>query len=301
MRNQLLSVLVLLLAVAGSEVARADLTILGTFNPSNAGGLCGLGFDPTSDEVWVYDCSGADVQRYSTAGVFQSAVTRPGEAADDVDVEMAPKDLVLNATPVPAGTLLFVNGESGVAEIYATDKVSGAVVASLSTGFGVSHVVGGAYHRRRDTFFLVQDRVPSAANANRIAEVNRATGAVLNSVAIGTSFDVNFGDLEVCNTTGNLLVVSSIESRIAEYSPVGAFVAYHALPVGVSALSGIGIEDATGDLWVANTTGNVWRLGGGPCSPVAEVPALPGLAPAVLAALLLASAALASRRWVAAR
>ena len=277
-------------AVAGSQGSRADLAILGSFNPSNAAGLCGLGFDPTTDEVWVYGCSAADVQRYSAAGVFQSAVARPGESADDVDVEMAPKGLSLNATALPAGSLLFINGESGVADLYAVNKVSGATAATLNTAFGVSHVVGGAYHRRRDTFFLVQDRVPGGVNGNRIAEIDPATGSVLNSFQISASFDVNFGDLEVCNTTGNLLVVSSVESRIAEYSPVGALVAYHALPTGVTLLSGIGVDDATGDLWVANTTGNVWRLGGGPCVPLPEVPALPGLAPIALVSLLLGCA-----------
>ena len=52
-----------------------------------------------------------------------------------------------------------------------------------------------------------------------------------------------FRDLEVCNATGNLIAVSSNETRIAEYTPTGTFVQYFPLPGGVSSLAGIGIDD----------------------------------------------------------
>jgi hypothetical protein len=48
----------------------------------------------------------------------------------------------------------------------------------------VSHIVGGAYHPERNTFFLVQDRVPGSADENRIAEINSQTGAVINTVQV---------------------------------------------------------------------------------------------------------------------
>jgi hypothetical protein len=262
--------------VVVADAARAQLAVLDSWNPAQAADLCGLGFDPAARHVWVYGCSAADVQRYSTSGVFQNAVPRPGESANDVDVELAPEPLTLaGTTDLPKGALLFVNGETAVAEIYAVDKTSGAVLAALGTAFGGSHVVGGAYHRERDTFFLVQDRVPGAATGNRIAEVDRASGAVLSSFAIGTTFDVNFGDVEVCAGTGNLLVASSFEARLAEYTPAGAFVAYHALPAGVTSLAGIGLDDAAGEVWAAGTGGTVWRLGGGGCPAVPDVPVFP--------------------------
>ena len=44
----------------------------------------------------------------------------------------------------PAGTLLVINGETGAADIYAVDKTTGAVLATLSTSFGVSHVAQAA-------------------------------------------------------------------------------------------------------------------------------------------------------------
>ena len=68
----------------------------------------------------------------------------------------------------------------------------------------------------------------------RSATVDPDSGAVLNEFAIGSLFDVNFGDLDVCPATGHLFVVSSIESRIAELTPTGSLVGYHDLPSGVS-------------------------------------------------------------------
>ncbi len=276
--------------IGAADLARAALTASTPFNPANTGSLCSIGFDPATQDVWVYGCSAADVQHYTAAGAFLSAVTRPGESANDVDVELTPRPLTLGPTPVPSDSLLFINGETGPAEIYAVDKATGSVLATLSTAFGVSHVVGGAYHPIRKTFFLVQDQVPVAADRNRIAEIDPATGGVLNSFQISATFAVNFGDLEVCAATGNLLVASSDESRLAEYTPGGLFVQYHDLPAGVTSLSGIGIDDATGDLWVAGTGGNVWRLQGDACDPAPDVPALPGIAPLLLGTLLLVCA-----------
>lgn len=276
---------VLVLVLGASDSARASLTASTTFNPGSAGSLCGIGSDPTGD-VWVYACSGADLQRYSPAGTFVSSVARPGESANDVDVELTPKQLTLGATSVPGGSLLFVNGETGVAEIYAVDRFAGTVVATLATAFGVSHVVGGAYHPGRKTLFLVQDLVPGAADENRIAEINTVTGAVVNTFQITATFAVNFGDVDVCASTGNLLVASSNETRLAEYAPTGTFVQYHDLPASVASLSGIGIEDETGDIWVSGTGGEVWRLEGSACPPAPEIPALPTNALLALGALL---------------
>jgi hypothetical protein len=64
----------------------------------------------------------------------------------------------------------------------------------------------------------------------------------------------------------------------------------------VTSLAGVGIDESTGDIWVASSAsgGDVWRLSGGPCA-VTPVPALSGHAPLVLVGLLVA-AGLASPR-----
>jgi len=65
----------------------------------------------------------------------------------------------------------------------------------------------------------------------------------------------------VSAATGNLLVVSSIENRIAEFTPGISLVRYLPLPASVTSLSGIGVDDTTGHLWVTSTNSTVWRLG----------------------------------------
>jgi hypothetical protein len=137
----------------------------------------------------------------------------------------------------------------------------------LTTVFGNSHVVGGAFHPQRGTIFLVQDRVAGAVDGNRIAEIDPETGAVVATFQTTPAFVVNYGDLDVCPSTGHLLVVSSDEATIAEFTPAGTLIAEHPLPDGVTALSGIGIDDSTGDAWVSDTSGIVRRIVGLPCGP----------------------------------
>ena len=261
MKRTLLSIMIVASVMAAARETQPDLRVLGQFN-SGLGLLVSSGFDSTSDHVWVYGGSDRDLRSYTGTGGLLSSIEAPGENANDVDIDFAPEALTIGSTAVPAGSLLFINGETGAADIYAVDKTTGAIIATLNTAFGVSHVVGGAYHPGRKTFFLVQDNQPGAAQANRIAEIDPRTGRVLNTFQITSPFSVYYGDLEVSAATGNLFVVSSSESRVAEFTPAGAFVRYWALPSGVRSLSGIGFDDARGEAWVSGTDGTVWRLGG---------------------------------------
>jgi hypothetical protein len=237
--------------------AQAELVVMAEYDaPVNA---VGLGFDSKRTRVWLYGSFAAQLNGYDAGGALPTIV-RPGESANDADVEIAPKNLVLGSTNVPSGAVLFINGESGSAEIYAIDRVSGSVIATLATAFGASHVVGGAYHPARNTFFLVQDKVPGGANANVIAEVDPASGAVLNSFQIASQFSVNYGDIDVVRASGNLIVVSSDESRIAEFTPTGTLVRYLPLPAGVGSLSGIGYDDSRSQFWVTSTSGTIWQM-----------------------------------------
>jgi outer membrane protein assembly factor BamB len=211
--------------------------------------------------IWVYGGGERDLHSYTDSGTFLASYEAPGENANDVDLEVAAESLVVAGVVVPAGTLLFVNGETGPAEIYALDATTGTVLATLSTAFGVGHVVGGGYHPGRRTFFLVQDNQPPAPQANLVAEIDLSSGQVLNTFSLAGTFSVYYGDLEVCAATGNLLIVSSSEPHMAEFSAAGRLVRYRQLPQGVTSLSGIGIDDGRREAWVSSTGGTVWRLG----------------------------------------
>lgn len=246
----------------GTSGALADLTVLNQFSTS---GSVGLGFDHSTGDVWTYPDSAAVLRHYSPAGVLLGTVPRPGEAANDADVEVTVGALTLAGVALPDATLLFINGETNAAEVYAIDKVTGAVLATLNTSFGVSHVVGGAHHPQRGTLFLVQDAVPSGTvNDNVVAEIDAATGAVIQSWYTTTGapgFTINFADIEVA-ANGNILVVSSDESSVAEFTPTGSLVTLRTLPAGVSSLAGIGVNPSTCEWWVIETGGQVTRMGG---------------------------------------
>jgi hypothetical protein len=261
---------ILTVALVCCVAARAEaIEVLTQFDPSAAGSLCAIGVDQTTGDVWLYECSGSELLRYSSAGAFQTSFSSPGEVANDVDLDFSLGGMNLNGSFLPAGTLLFVNGETDTADVYAVNTTTGAVIDTLETEFGVSHVVGGAYHPGRDTFFLVQDRVPGAADENRIAEVDPVTGVVVNTFQIGALFDVNYGDIDICPSSGNLFVVSSREDSIGEFTPEGSLVAYHDLPSGVSGLTGIAIGGGNDAVWVSSF-GSVTSLGDFPCPMFAD-------------------------------
>jgi hypothetical protein len=243
----------------------AQIVNLETFTPSDSGALCSIARDPETGNIWVYPCFGSDVLAYSASGEAVGSVPRPGESANDVDLAFTPEEVVIADSTVPANTLFFVNGETGVAEIYALDKTTGVVVDTLVAGFGNSHTVGGAYHAERNTFFLVQDNVPAAALRNRIAEIDPITGDTLQTFSIEAEFNVSYGDLDISGVTGNLFVVSSIQTSIAEFTPDGEFVQRHDLPSGVGSLSGIALDCASQEAWVSRNSNTLYHLGAVPC------------------------------------
>jgi hypothetical protein len=170
----------------------------------------------------------------------------------------------MNGNTIPQGQLLFINGETDSAEIYAIDNATGTITDTLSTSFGTDHVVGGSYHPIRNTFFMVQDNVPATALENLVAEIDPSNGDTLQTFQVTDYMSVYYGDIEV-GASGNLFIVSSDDDSIAEFLPVGTFVQKHALPAGVDGLSGIALDCDAGEAWVSGNSGTVYHLGNFPC------------------------------------
>ncbi len=252
------------LAVLSFLSASAQLTILTQFDPSNTGGTCGIAYNSPDGEIMVIGCSASVIDRYTEDGTFISSTDVVGEAANDVDIDMSPVDLTLNGTFVAQGQLLLVNGENGVAEIYAIDEATNEVIDTLVPGFGNSHVVGGSYHPQRGTFFLVQDNVPGGFVENRVAEIDATTGDTIQTFSVQPYFDVNYGDLDISPISGNLFIVSSSDDGVAEFTPDGVFITEHVLPSGVNSLSGIALDNDLEGAWVCNTSGTLFKLGNFP-------------------------------------
>lgn len=251
----------------------SQLVIQSSFNPASVGLICGIGFDPGQGHVWVYGCFDDSLRCYSTSGNYLRAIERPGNTADDVDIFFSSGPLMLGSTNFPTESLFFINGETGNAEIYGLDKVTGTILATLNTSFGNSHVVGGGFSPVNNQIYLVQDLVPSTAFENLIVEMSSTTGNVSSSFQTTNLFPINYGDLEVTEC-GQVWVVSSIQSSIAEFSPTGTLQSSYPLPFGVSDLSGIAIDCANSGVWVVSSTGTVFNLSGIDCNKPLSIESL---------------------------
>ena len=231
------------------------LSIINSFELGSNVGI-GLGFNSLTDNLFAYAEGGAEISNYNLSGNLISAITSPGESANNFDLSFASESLTLGNTDISQGTLLVINGESGTTDIYAVDVEDNTVITTLATEFGTSHVVGGSYHPQRDTFFLLQNNVIGSL----IAEIDPIEGSIINTFSPGEEYDVLSGDLEVNTTTGNLFIVSSDETSIRELTPEGEIVRDLNLPDSVDDLSGIALDEVTGDIWVSNINGEVWQL-----------------------------------------
>lgn len=242
-------------------VDRTKLALVDSF--STRGGI-GLAFDRFTDTIWTF--GGTTFRQYDREGnLLLTLNPEAGESANDADLDFADADLVLGETDIQAGTLMYTNGESDTADIYAIGS-DGSVFSTLITQFGNSHVVGSAYSVPRGTFFMLQDNVPAVEINNLVAEVDPVTGEVLASFDLDeleNPFNVFFGDLEVDNETGNLLIVSTAESEILRLTPEGAELARLTLAEGSEgslAASGIALDEARGELYVQSNSGVVSRF-----------------------------------------
>jgi hypothetical protein len=110
--------------------APVSITTMSSFAVTNA---CGLAFDPAVNEVIVYTCSAADITRFSTAGANLGTLARPGEAANDVDLDVTSAAFTLNGTNIPAGS----NDGAGLA------IVDGTNTAWIGTPSGTAFLLTG--------------------------------------------------------------------------------------------------------------------------------------------------------------
>jgi Calx-beta domain/Dockerin type I domain len=227
---------------------------LGVFSSGSQG--IGIGFDPETGNVFVRPDN--QILEFQPDGTqVLPAIDSPGpDLFDAFDLEFLPEAANIGGTSVPAGSLLAINGDQSPNRIYAVHKDTGAVLASV--GLAASGVVGGSYHAARNSFFVINFA------SDNIVEIDPATGAILNSFSVrpagSPAFAVDFGDVEVDQNTGHLLVVGSPQSAIRELSPTGVFLRDIDVTGLAFNLSGIALDDARREVWLSRTDGTVTRL-----------------------------------------
>ena len=240
-----------------------QLEIRTTFN-SGLGGLVGAAANEYQQALYVYPAFGAVIHSLTRLGMNIGTLGMQGGGANDVDLDIAAAAFQLKDVQIPQGSLLIFNGESGVTEIYAIDAKTGTLLSQLDTAFGASHVVGGAYNPVTNTIWLIQDNVPAGSLGNLVAQIDPVTGQVLSSFNVVTpevSFGVSFGDLHINPHNGNILLVSSIQSAMAEFDISGKLLRLLPFPPGVSTVSGLAVSADGELLWLVSTSGAVYELG----------------------------------------
>jgi uncharacterized repeat protein (TIGR01451 family) len=229
------------------------------------GTLVGMGFDPVSGNVFVYPDFDTVIHEFTPTGAeVLPTIPRAGNSSNDFDLDFLPAAATIGGVSVPANTLLVINGDDSPDKLHAINKDTGTLLATVNIAASGLHV-GGSYHQGRQSLFIVN-------TADTISEINPATGAVLNSFPVAPTgspaFGVNFGDVEMNQTSGNLFVVSDNQNRIRELTPTGEFVQDIDLGDLVSGMSGIAIDDTTRNIFLSSTNGSVYLLGFVP-APVA--------------------------------
>lgn len=248
----------------GQALRQGDqLAIRYSFSPG-LGSLVGLSANEYQQDLYLYPAFAAAIQRIDRLGVSQGSLPMQGEGANDVDLDIAAQAFLLNNTQIPQGSLLIFNGETDATEIYAVDPANGTLLARLDSAFGASHVVGGAYNPVSRTLWLLQDNVPATGVGNIVAQIDPVTGQVLSRFSLVTNqhnFAVSFGDLHINPYNGNILVVSSIQSAMAEFDRSGKLLRLLPFPAGVSSISGLAVSADGARLWLTATNGAVFELG----------------------------------------
>jgi hypothetical protein len=240
-----------------------QLEIRTTFNPG-LGGLVGAAANEYQQALYLYPAFGAVIHNLTRLGMNIGTIGMQGGGANDVDLDIAAAAFRLKDVQIPQGSLLIFNGESGVTEIYAVDAKTGTLLSQLDTAFGASHVVGGAYNPVTNSIWLIQDNVPAGSQGNLVAQIDPITGQVLSSFNVLTpevSFGVSFGDLHINPHNGNILLVSSIQSAMAEFDVSGKLLRLLPFPPGVTTVSGLAVSADGELLWLVSTSGAVYELG----------------------------------------
>jgi len=237
-----------------------------SFNP-NEGSLLAIGFDPVSDNLFLYPQSGPEIFEYSTSGSRIGAIPVPGSTTRGIGLDFALEPLTVGGQVVSQNTLLVANGESSPSTLFAVDKNDGSIDAQQATPS--SSLNGGTHDMNRDTFlttYHIEDT---------IREFDPGDGSMRSTVPVAPSgapaFDVYNGDVDVDPDSGNILLVSSSQNLIRRLSPTGEWLGDVDLfdestgtadPENVHSMSGIAIDGDTRDVYVSGTNGSVWKITG---------------------------------------
>jgi hypothetical protein len=165
--------------------------------------------------------------------------------------------MTLGASSVPAGSLLVFNGYPSPDRIVAVNPADGSVIASLNTA-GNHDLMAGVFDAASGNLFILASNV----TGNNMLEINAATGALINTIAVpldprshaGIAIDPSSGNLWIGSTNGGAQVVEitrgGVEVRRIDLGNRG---------VNQNEISGLAFA-ADGRLAVASTQGAIYLV-----------------------------------------
>ena len=241
------------LAVLPGQADAASL--IDEFNPATLSGFVGIAIDPANGNLVVYEeFGGATMHVIDQDGNELGTIVSPGANSNDYDLDYSTGPMTIDGTAIPAGTLLVFNGDDSPENLYAVD-VDGTVLAQVN--LASASIVGGTHVPGTNLLATVDY---TGEDFIRILDAN--DGSQTGSFNPGPPpFDVFYGDLDIAIDTGEITIISSSQQVVRQLTQQGFCVReLNVSSFGITGMSGVAIDDATGNLWISNTSGTIYHF-----------------------------------------
>jgi len=260
---------IVLLATSAQAV-----TLLNTFTPG--GTLNAIGYDPSSDLIYVHQNFGVDILEYDSAGNLVGTIPHPGASTNDSDLSVSFFVTTVDDVAIPVGTLMVTNGETDPQTLFAVDIGSGIELASITLAEPIGQLTGGAIDAGGRL-------VGMDWTSDQLIKFNPDNGLQLDNFGFGLpAWDAFYSDVEVA-ANGNYVLVSSSQPIVRIMSPTGQVLQdYDLSGIGVGGMSGIALDNDSTEVYISSTNGNVYHVDGIDAVPEPQTWALMGLGAAMV-------------------
>ena len=230
-------------------------TLIDTFDPPDAGSLDSIGLDDETGLLYVHQQAASTILVVDATGATVTTIPSPGNSSNDYDLDFTSGLLSVAGVSVPSDTLLVFNGDDNPERLYAVDKTDGTVISDIALD-SIS-LVGGAQVPGVNQVATVQ-----FTGDDTIISHDADSGLQVSAFLPGPQpFDIFFGDIDINQQTGNLVLVSSSQNVVRELTPTGLCVRdVDVTDLGISAMSGVAIDESTGLFYISSTNGSVYLL-----------------------------------------
>ncbi|MFK8016323.1 MAG: hypothetical protein AB8G17_12890 [Gammaproteobacteria bacterium] len=235
-------------------LAAHSATLIDTLEPG-VGSLDSVGLDDATGALFVHVQNTAIINVIDDTGAPITTIPLPGNNSNDFDLDFSIGALSVGGTAVPGNTLLVFNGDDNPERLYALDKTDGTILSDIA--LDSFSLVGGAQVPGANQVATVQ-----FTGDDTIISHDADTGLQVTEFLPGPQpFDIFFGDIDINQQNGNLVLVSSSQNIVRELTPTGLCVRdVDVGDLGITGMSGVAIDQNTGFFYISSTNGLVYLL-----------------------------------------